>query len=399
MSFAQSLPGSRPSNNSNAMDQNRLKRVREVEEEEDGRRVRRRVEEARVNFSRNQQSLHKLVEENERIAEDIVGDLEEKLEELTEALEGKEAELEDKDKLLKLQEKSLLNLEESHKEEMCGLEDKLSHSLGKVMEAELFNKEIMSTLNPDLVEALRASIDQDKIILELEEKLKIAVEKEERWEQVQKDKEKLKENGRETLKRLRGMNVTMVKTAGKPIDKKTEEEAPALKPGLNMLNIQAALNLMNATNNSGKRQLEEEPTIDEERSAKSLKLDNATELKVTLNEDEYEEEEEYESEAEADLDEKDDHDEEKDLCKEGDDVEEEEEVVLDPFWFCGPPSSELLRREEERLAEEKKMQEFKEEEMEKKKEKVEKEKEMEEGGCAPCFKGWVHFCFEDILSF
>ena len=397
MSFAQSLPGSRPSNNSSAMDQNRLKRVREVEEEEEGRRVRRRVEEARVNFSRNQQSLHKLVEENERIAEDIVGDLEEKLEELTEALEEKEAELEDKDKLLKLQEKSLLNLEESHKEEMCGLEDKLSHSLGKVMEAELFNKEIMSTLNPDLVEALRASIDQDKIILELEEKLKIAAEKEERWEQVQKDKEKLKENGRETLKRLRGMNVTMVKTAEKPIDKKTEEEGPALKPGLNLVNIQAALNLMNATNNSGKRQLEEEPTIDEERSAKSLKLDNAAELKVTLNEDEYEEEEEYESE--DDLDEKDGHDEEKDLCKEGDDVEEEEEVVLDPFWFCGPPSSELLRREEERLAEEKKMQEFKEEEMEKKKEKVEKEKEMEEGGCAPCFKGWVHFCSEDILTF
>ena len=137
------------------------------------------------------------------------------------------------------------------------------------------------------------------------------------------------------------------------------------------------------------------------------------------------------------------------MKEDDDDKAEDENGEGDPFWFCGPPSSVLLKREEERLAREK-------EQMEKlrlTREKVEKEKfrlalageeeklksamEMEgtklgnlereetaeikmkekvmtascqeegegdiidEGGngaCAPCFKGWVHFCPEDFLA-
>merc|ERR1719339_150369 len=132
------------------------------------------------------------------------------------------------------------------------------------------------------------------------------------------------------------MNVTMVKTAEKPMEVKKKEK----EPGLNIMNIQAALNLMNATkNNSGKRELEKES--DEDRSAKTLKLDeDHVDLKVTLNEEESEDDDELEVDDEEEV-----HD---------------EEEVLDPFWFCGPPSSELLRREEERLAREREEQRMKE---------------------------------------
>ena len=377
----------------------RVREVEEVEEEEEGRRVRRRVEEARNSFSRNQQSLQKLMEENERIAEDIVEDLEEKVDELTDSLEEKNMELENKDKLLRKQDQAVLDLKESHREEMIDLKVKLNQNLCKGMDAELFNKEIISTLNPDLVQAVLTSVEQAKHILELEEKLKIADEKEQRRDEQKKEQAKVKGKATETLKRLRGMNVTMVKTAEKPIETKKTEKA--MKPGLNMFNIQAALNLMNAAkNNSGKRELEKENDIDGDRSAKTLKLDeNPAEPTVTLNEDEFEEEDE-------DQPDEDDHDEEEDH---EDEDEEEEEMILDPFWFCGRPSSELLRRkEEERLArkrdeEKKKEKEEIEMEMEMKEKEIEmKEKlfrELGDGGCAPCFKGWVHFCPEDILTF
>jgi len=247
-----------------------------------------------------------------------------------------------------------------------------------------------------LLKLWRPRWSRAKKILDLEEKLRKADEKEERRGNGE---EKVKVDATETLKRLRGMNVTMVKTAEKPMEIKKMEK----QPGLNMVNIQAALNLMNATkNNSGKRELEKES--EEDRSAKTLKLDeDHVDLKVTLNEEESEEEGEDDDELEVD-DEEEVHD---------------EEEVLDPFWFCGPPSSELLRREEERLAREREEQRMKElnskkekeeeAEMEKKKnekaemERKEKEKEVKievaEGGCAPCSNGWVHLCSEDILAF
>ena len=117
------------------------------------------------------------------------------------------------------------------------------------------------------------------------------------------------------------------------------------------------------------------------------------------------------------------------MKEDDDDKAEDENGVGDPFWFCGPPSSVLVKREEERLAREK---EEKEKfrlagEMEKLKSAMEmegtklgnlereetveikmKEKVMtaryqediiDEGECAPCFKGWVHFCPEDIFAF
>ena len=161
MKFTQSMSNSRPSsiNISMVMDQNRLKRARE-EEEMVGRRVRMKLEEAKNIFSRNQQSLLKMVEENEKITDDIIEDLEEKVDELTDALEEKTMELEDKEKLLKLKDKAVADLKESHRKEMEQMKEKLEENLRKGNNAELFNKEVMSNWNPDLAEAVRTSFDQ-----------------------------------------------------------------------------------------------------------------------------------------------------------------------------------------------------------------------------------------------
>ena len=159
--FTQSMLNSRPSsiNFSMVMDQNGSKRARE-EEEMVGRRVRMKLEEAKNIFSRNQQSLLKMVEENEKITDDISEDLEEKVDELTDALEEKTMELEDKEKLLKLKDKAVADLKESHRKEMEQMKEKLEENLRKGNNAELFNKEVMSNWNPDLAEAVRTSFDQ-----------------------------------------------------------------------------------------------------------------------------------------------------------------------------------------------------------------------------------------------
>ena len=133
-------------------------------------------------------------------------------------------------------------------------------------------------------------------------------------------------------------------------------------------------------------------------------------------------------------DEKELKDEEKEHAEEmkedDDDKAEDENGEGDPFYLCGPPSSVLVKREEERLAREKeKLRLAGEEEKLKSAMEMEgtklgnleetaeikmKEKVMtasyqeegegdiiDEGGmgeCAPCFKGWVHFCPEDIFA-
>ena len=159
--FTQSMSSSRPSsiNIIKVMDQNGSKRARE-EEEMVGRRVRMKLEEAKNNFSRNQQSLLQMVEENEKITDDIIEDLEEKVDELTDALEEKTMELEDKEKLLRMKDKAVADLKESHRKEMDQLKEKLEENLRKGNNAELFNKEVMSNWNPDLAEAVRTSFDQ-----------------------------------------------------------------------------------------------------------------------------------------------------------------------------------------------------------------------------------------------
>ena len=187
---------------------------------------------------------------------------------------------------------------------------------------------------------------------------------------------------------------------------------------------------------------DEEKVVVEENEEEEVVVEENGEEKVVVEENEEQNGEELE------VDEKELKDEEEELIEEmekGDDEKVEDgSGGGDPFWFCGPPSSVLLKREEERLAREKEQMEKlrlareKEEkekirlageeeklksamEMEgtkfgnleetaeiKMKEKVmtasyqeEGEDIIDEGGsgeCAPCFKGWVHFCPEDIFA-
>ena len=108
------------------------------------------------------------------------------------------------------------------------------------------------------------------------------------------------------------------------------------------------------------------------------------------------------------------------MKEDDDDKAEDENGEGDPFWFCGPPSSVLVKREKFRLAREKeksymelegtKLENFERKETAeiKMKEKVVTVRNQEEGvdiinegdwgACGPCFKGWVHFCPEDIFA-
>ena len=290
----------------------------------------------------------------------------------------------------------------------------------------------------------------------------------------------VRERTSQTLRNLRGLNVTMVKAVEKPIVQQNgEEQEAAQKLKLDMSNIQTALNMMNtAKKDSVKRELEKEST-DEENPPKTLKLDGNylgqaekvvegdpedyegeagveaeymeeeenDEENVVVEENEEEnvvveengeekvvvEENEEQDGEELEVDEKELKDEEEELAEEiekGDDEKVEDgSGEGDPFWFCGPPSSVLVKREEERLAREKEekekfrlarekeklksameMEETKlgnlkrEETVEiKMKERYQEQEEgesdiIDEDECAPCFKGWVHFCPEDIFA-
>ena len=273
-----------------------------------------------------------------------------------------------------------------------------------------------------------------------------------------------RERTSQTLRNLRGLNVTMVKAVEKPIVQQNgEEQEAAQKLKLNMSNIQTALNMMTtAKKDSVKRELEKEST-DEENPPKTLKLDGnylgQAEKVVEGDPEDYEgeagveaeyreeeendeangkekvvvEENEEQDGEELEVDEKELKDEEEELAeemeKDDDEKVEDGSGEGDPFWFCGPPSSVLVKREEERLAREKEekekfrlarekeklksameMEETKlgnlkrEETVEiKMKERYQEQEEgesdiIDEDECAPCFKGWVHFCPEDIFA-
>ena len=83
-----------------------------------------------------------------------------------------------------------------------------------------------------------------------------------------------RERTSQTLRNLRGLNVTMVKAVEKPIVQQNgEEQEAAQKLKLDMSNIQTALNMMTtAKKDSVKRELEKESS-DEENPPKTLKLD------------------------------------------------------------------------------------------------------------------------------
>jgi len=168
------------------------------------RRVRRRVDEAKGSLDRNREGLHRLLQESARITEDIVAGMEEKTEELYDALEKKTEELNSKNDLLEVNVAVMRNMTNTHQSRLKQMSEKVVEAEKKVETMAAFEKCLISTmLNPDLEEAVKVVKLQQEKILELERKLEEKRKAEEREEK--------QSNPGESLLKLRGINISLVK--------------------------------------------------------------------------------------------------------------------------------------------------------------------------------------------
>jgi len=168
------------------------------------RRVRRRVDEAKGSLDRNREGLHRLLQESARITEDIVAGMEEKTEELYDALEKKTEELNSKNDLLEVNVAVMRNMTNTHQSRLKQMSEKVVEAEKKVETMAAFEKCLISTmLNPDLEEAVKVVKLQQGKILELERKL-------EEKRKAEESEEKQSNPG-ESLLKLRGINISLVK--------------------------------------------------------------------------------------------------------------------------------------------------------------------------------------------
>jgi len=171
----------------------------------EGRRVRRRVDEAKGSLDRNRRGLQKLLQESANITEDIVAEMEEKTSELYDALEKKTEELNSKNDLLEVNVAVMRNMTNTHQSRLKQMSEKVVEAEKKVETMAAFEKCLISTmLNPDLEEAVKVVKLQQEKILELERKL------EETQKREAEEGEKQSNPG-ESLLKLRGINISLVK--------------------------------------------------------------------------------------------------------------------------------------------------------------------------------------------
>merc|ERR1719500_738996 len=168
-----------------------------------GRRVRRRVDEAKGSLNRNREGLQKLLQESANITEDIVAGMEEKTGELYDALEKKTEELNSKNDLLEVNVAVMRNMTSTHQSMLKQMSEKVMEAEKKVETMAAFEKCLISTmLNLDLEEAVKVVKLQQEKILELERKLEEKREAEESEQQS---------NPGESLLKLKGINISLVK--------------------------------------------------------------------------------------------------------------------------------------------------------------------------------------------
>merc|ERR1719500_2208253 len=168
-----------------------------------GRRGRRRVDEAKGSLNRNREGLQKLLQESANITEDIVAGMEEKTGELYDALEKKTEELNSKNDLLEVNVAVMRNMTNTHQSRLKQMSEKVMEAEKKVETMAAFEKCLISTmLNPDLEEAVKVVKLQQEKILELERKLEEKREAEESEQQS---------NPGESLLKLKGINISLVK--------------------------------------------------------------------------------------------------------------------------------------------------------------------------------------------
>ena len=329
-----------------------LKRVRE-EEQEEGRSVRQR------RLATSMGELEEMVLANRRITDSLVGDMEARVEVLEEELEHKVLEAVEKDKLLKVKKEAIKKMEIVQQAELKVIAVKLKNTEKKMEALENFEDAAMQTLvNPKVVEALGVIKRQEYKIFELERKLKDAEEKTAKSTLVRSTKEPVKS----FMKKLSGINISVVRTGDNLKVNCQPNETNVQKSFRDFPNINSVRNIITqkpveTTEENKRDEIEEEDSEDSEEDLES------PDEQVEMPEDVVT------------------------LAEAGD--SDMEEVEFDPFWFCGPPSADLVKKKDADSKQDKKPKKD-EEQMWK----------MEDGeDCADCFKNWVHECLVDILAF
>ena len=299
--------------------------------------------------------LEELVLANRRITDTLVGDMEARLEVLEEELEHKVLEAVEKDNLLKVKKEAIKEMGIVQEAEIKQMAMKLKNGEKKIEAMEKFEAAVMKTLvNPEVVDALGIIKRQEYKIFELERQLKDAEEKTTKSTLGKSTNKPVKS----FMKKLSGINISVVRT-GDNLNGKYQPNEP-----INIVGNGFTQNPVE-TAKANKRDEEEEDRLEdsEEGFEKTDEKFEMPEDVVTLAET---------------------------------DDSNVEEFEYDPFWFCGPPSADLVRKEDEKS---------KQDEMSEKEKKGEglKQDKMWEGedgeDCGDCFKNWVHECIIDIHIF
>merc|ERR1712129_294132 len=210
------------------------------------------------------------------------------------------------------------------KEEKNEMAAKVEEKLKTVEAMETFKNEF-GQLYPDMTKAVKTMEDQQKRIKYLEDQLKLKEEKpkiESKLKQkVTLPKKETVKPASETIKSLRGINISLVK----PVNQNEKKRVPTVeRKTTNISDI-----LKNRNINIQKLTVPKEVEKEEVQKAKAPKNYDNSENK-------------YEKPQQTNLNETSKKESIEVTLNESESDEEDEDDEGDPFWFCGPPSDVLL---------------------------------------------------------
>ena len=178
--------------------------------------------------------------------------MEEKTDELYDALEKKTEELNSKNDLLEVNVAVMRNMTNTHQSRLKQMSEKVVEAEKKVETMAAFEKCLISTmLNPDLEEAVKVVKLQQGKILELERKL-------EEKRKAEESEEKQSNPG-ESLLKLRGINISLVKEMPK-----TQEGLLERQSGQNSKPVSLGEDLNTENEDSDKENEDSEDCTEEE---------------------------------------------------------------------------------------------------------------------------------------
>merc|ERR1712129_322983 len=266
------------------------------------------------------------------------------------------------------------------KEEKNEMAAKVEEKLKTVEAMETFKNEF-GQLYPDMTKAVKTMEDQQKRIKYLEDQLKLKEEKpkiESKLKQkVTLPKKETVKPASETIKSLRGINISLVK----PVNQNEKKRVPTVeRKTTNISDI-----LKNRNINIQKLTVPKEVEKEEVQKAKAPKNYDNSENK-------------YEKPQQTNLNETTKKESIEVTLNESESDEEDEDDEGDPFWFCGPPSDVLLKmnKVEQETGVRKETKDANKDSKEAINEGRKRKREEDDEDCGDCFKKWVHECLEDI---